>query len=174
MIPHGSNRPSRETFASLFNYRHLFVGVIRSQHAGKVQHTTRVRTDGAIIIVPVRGVDDRVIPKTSVLVITQLERVLLRREERVERTQPIRTVSALAAADRIQGENAVVETHPDELVWCVGRVVAVLRWVVLGSMSVYGGRVGGFAAYLFRDQAAAKGRHVGEDEVAIWVRRVLG
>ena len=127
-----------------------------------------------IVILPVRRVRNRVVPKTSKVVVRRGIRASLALHEAVHRAQAIGPALAQSSADGVQGQDAVVQAHADEFVGCVGRVVAVLSRVVLGSVGGDGGRVAAGAADYFGDETAPEGGHVGEDEGAVGVGGILG
>jgi hypothetical protein len=134
----------------------------------------RIRTvNRPIIIHPTRRIRNSIVPKTSIIIITQRVAARLTGNEALQVTHPIdptrRRVPAQPAADRVQGQDAIVQAHADEFVGGVGRVVAVLGGRVGDAVCGLGRGVAGGAADDFGDEAAAEGGHAGEDEVAVGV-----
>ena len=131
-----------------------------------------------IIISPIRRVRNRIVPKTGIIIIRQRIAARLALNKASQITHPVdapaRCVPACPAADRVQGQDAVVQPHPDELVGRVSGVVAVLRGRVRRAVGRDGSGITDGAADDFGDEAAAEGRHVGEDEGPVWVGRELG
>jgi len=98
-------------------------------------NTRRIGKNSAIIIESTRRILHRVVPKTGVVIATLCVCVCLRGDEVLHRTHAIHSPtccrSTHPATDRIRRQNPIIQTHTNELVCRIRRIVAFLCGCVL-------------------------------------------
>lgn len=132
----------------------------------------RIR-NGAVVVKPTRRVRDRVVSETCVVVVTQFIGIRLALDESFKGTQAVGSVSTSSASDLAEWENTVVQSHPDELVGGVCRIVSVLRGSIVLSLVGHRSRVRAAAANDFGDELGCERSQVRKDEVSVRVWWVL-
>lgn len=139
-----------------------------------LQDSSLAAVNSTIVIIAIGGVDNGPIAETSIVVVAQCVRVVLAGNKLIQSTHTIDASLASASSQSVQRQDTVVQTHANELVGCVGWVVAILSGVVLNTLLVHSSRVGVGAANDFSNKVTTERCHLGQVEVAVRVRRVLG
>lgn len=116
-----------------------------------VQDATCIRRAGSVVVVPIKRRNDRPVPETGIIVITQRISRLLTIQELGERTQPIRPTKTVSTPDRIQRQDTVIQPHTDELIRSIGGVISILFLRILRPVSMNRSRRGRRTTDLFRN-----------------------
>lgn len=129
-----------------------------------------LRYRSVVVLAGVFGIIDRVVGKASILVVGQLVRILLTRQELIQWAKAIGTAVTRTAPNGIERENPVVQADADELVRGRLRVVSVLPGIILRAGLLDCQRVRAGAANGFRDQPASERSQVRKHEspVRVW------
>lgn len=124
----------------------------------------------AIVVIAVQWVNQSVVGEACKVIVGQLLGISLRGNKIFQTAQSVCTTPALAAANRVQGHDAIVQTHPNELVRCIGLIVAVLRRIVERPAIVDSSWFGISAADHLGHQLSTKGSNPGHAPVPLGVR----
>lgn len=133
----------------------------------------RILINPTIIIIPIQRLDQSVIGEAREIIVGQLLRIRLAGDKILQTAQPIRPSDTFSTTNCVERHDTIVQTHADELVGCVCRIVAVLRWVVLSPMLVDGDRVLISAADDFCDEFCAERSDFGHSPVSLGVGWVV-
>lgn len=152
----------------LHQHRSIMFTAVRSSSC-----LNRSVRDRPIKIEPTRDICYGVVAKASIVVVTQLIRISLRLQEVTHSTKPIGTVTTSTTSDCVEREDSIVQSHSDELVGSVVRVVAVLCGAGVCASVLDRRGIFNTTPNDLGDKFCGEGGQVTEDEVSIWIGRIL-
>ena len=126
-----------------------------------------------IVVRPVIRIVDRIISEAHVIVVALVVRAVLALNKRAQWTQSISSVSAVPTSNGRKRQDPIVQSHPNVFVGRITGVVSILRRRVLRLRCWIRGRVGTATADDFSDQTGGKWCQVRQDEMPIWIWRIL-
>jgi hypothetical protein len=90
--------------------------------------------DRSVIVLPIIRIRDVIVAKAGEIVIGFGISLFLTLQEAGSCAHPVCSVTTVSATNGRERQDAIVETHADELVRCICRAVAILCRIVLGAV----------------------------------------